>query len=108
MSDELSAEVLDRGADVLITLTGELDFGTSAAFLETAQPFAEAGRTVVLDLDHLTFCDSSGLGTLVRLHQAGEAAGGSLVLARPRPQLESTIKVTMLHRLLTLVSEVPG
>jgi anti-sigma B factor antagonist len=66
--DLLSLEVLDRGPDVVISISGELDFGTTARFLETAQPFAEAGRSLVLDLADLMFCDSSGLGALVRLH----------------------------------------
>jgi anti-sigma B factor antagonist len=108
VSDELAADILDRGPDVVISLTGELDFGTSTAFLATAQPYAEAGRALVLDLDQLTFCDSSGLGALVRLHQLTAAAGGSLVLARLRPHLQSTIKMTMLHKLLTIETEVPG
>jgi anti-sigma B factor antagonist len=107
VSDELTADILDRGPDVVISLSGELDFGTNTAFLETTQPYAEAGRALVLDLDQLAFCDSSGLGALVRLHQLTQAAGGSLVLARLRPHLQATIKMTMLHKLLTIESEVP-
>ncbi|WP_405059483.1 STAS domain-containing protein [Kribbella sp. NBC_01505] len=107
MSDELAVEILDRGPDVVIALTGELDFGTNAAFLDQVQPFADAGRALILDLDQVTFCDSSGLGALVRLHQLSQAAGGGLVLARLQPQLESTIKLTMLHRLLSIQTEVP-
>jgi anti-sigma B factor antagonist len=105
--DLLSLEVLDRGPDVVITVSGELDFGTAARFLEVAQPLAEAGRLVILDLADLMFCDSSGLGALVRLHKLAEDAGGNLSLARLRPQLESTIQVTMLHRLLVIRADVP-
>jgi anti-sigma B factor antagonist len=105
--DLLSMEVLDRGPDVVITVSGELDFGTTARFLEVAQPLAAAGRSVILDLADLMFCDSSGLGALVRLHKLTAEAGGSLCLARLRPQLESTIQVTMLHRLLVIRADVP-
>jgi anti-sigma B factor antagonist len=105
--DLLSIEVLDRGPDVVISISGELDFGTTARFLAVAQPLAEAGRSLVLDLADLMFCDSSGLGALVRLHKLADDAGGNLTLARPRPQLESTIKVTMLHRLLVIRADVP-
>lgn len=109
MGDELlSVELLDRGPDVVVSVSGELDFGTTAGFLEVVQPPAEAGRSLVLDLADLAFCDSSGLGALVRLHKLTQDAGGSLILARPRPQLESTIKVTMLHRLFLVRDEVPG
>jgi anti-sigma B factor antagonist len=105
--DLLSVEVLDRGPDVVISVSGELDFGTTTGFLAVVQPLTEAGRVVVLDLAELEFCDSSGLGALVRLHKLAEDAGGTLDLARPRPQLESTIRLTMLHRLLHLRDDVP-
>ncbi len=109
MSDDLlSVDVLDRGSDSVISVSGELDFGTTAGFLEVVQPLAEAGRPLILDLAKLEFCDSSGLGALVRLHKLAEDAGGRLELARPRPQLESTIRLTMLHRLLHLRDDVPA
>ncbi|MEV8376090.1 STAS domain-containing protein [Kribbella sp. NPDC056861] len=109
MSDELlSVGVLDRGADVVITVAGELDFGTTAAFQQAVAPPAEAGRTLILDLAELVFCDSSGLGALVRLHKLTEKAGGRLSLARLRPQIETSIKLTMLHRLLHIVPDVPA
>jgi anti-sigma B factor antagonist len=109
VSDELlSVEVLDRGADVVVSVSGELDFGTIAGFLDVIQPLAGAGRPVVLDLADLAFCDSSGLGAFVRLHKLSQDAGGALYLARLRPQLESTITVTMLHRLLLIRDDVPA
>ena len=46
MSDaHLSVDVLDRGADVVVRVSGELDFGTTAGFLKVVQPLAEAGRS---------------------------------------------------------------
>ena len=95
MSDEqLSVTVVDRGSDTLISVSGELDFGTTAGFLEVTQPLVEAGQ--------------SGLGALVRLHKLADGAGGSLCLARLRPQLESTIRLTMLHRLFRIRDDVPA
>lgn len=108
MSDELlSVEVLDRGPDLVVSVSGELDFGTTGGFLEVVQPLAATGHSLILDLVDLAFCDSSGLGAFVRLHKLAEDAGGRLCLARPRPQLESTIKLTMLHRLLDIRDDVP-
>jgi anti-sigma B factor antagonist len=106
--DQLSVTVLERGSDTLINVSGELDFGTTAGFLEVTQPLVEAGKPVVLDLAELAFCDSSGLGALVRLHKLADGAGGSLCLARLRPQLESTIRLTMLHRLFRIRDDVPA
>ena len=46
----------------------------------TAGELVDGGGEVVLDLCELTFCDSTGLAVLVRLHKRAEAAGGTLVL----------------------------
>ncbi|ADB34394.1 anti-sigma-factor antagonist [Kribbella flavida DSM 17836] len=110
MSDELllTIDVDDRGADVVAKVTGELDFGTTPELLEVVEPLAASGRSLVLDLVDLTFCDSSALSALVRLHKTAAAAGGALSLARLRPQVEAAITVTMLHRLLEIHAEVPS
>jgi anti-sigma B factor antagonist len=103
----LAVEVVDRGSDVVIRLSGELDFGTTAGFLQVAQPLAEAGLPVILDLAELAFCDSSGLGAFVRLHKLAQDAGNTLCLARPQPQISSTFTVTMLHRLFQIRDDLP-
>ncbi|MEU4286789.1 STAS domain-containing protein [Kribbella sp. NPDC026596] len=105
--DQLTVEVVDRGPDILISVSGEMDFGTNADFLRVVQPLAESGRPLVVDLADLAFCDSSGLGALVRVHNMTEAAGGTLYLAHLRPQLKSTITLTMLHRLFHIQDDLP-
>lgn len=104
----LAIAVRDRGADVVIAVSGEIDFATTPELLAVAEPLAAAGRTLLLDLDEVPFCDSSGLSALVRLHKKClDAGGGALRLARLRPQVEATITVTMLHRMLEISAEVP-
>lgn len=108
MNEELlTVRVEDSGADVVVKLTGELDFGTTASFLDTTQPLVAPGRTLVLDLADLGFCDSSGLGALVRLHKAAGQAGGELCLSLVPPQLMATMRLTKLHRLFTIRDEPP-
>jgi anti-sigma B factor antagonist len=103
VSDQLlTTSVENQGDDVVVTVTGELDFGTAPGFLDTTQPLLAAGRTVTLDLTDLTFCDSSGLGALVRLHKRAAESGGEVVLSHVRDQILSTIQLTMLHRVLTV------
>jgi anti-anti-sigma factor len=59
-------------------------------------------RTIVLDLSELTFCDSTGLAGLVRLHKRARAAGGSLVLRAPVQRLRKLLTVTGLVRLFVV------
>ncbi|MEU7482025.1 STAS domain-containing protein [Lentzea sp. NPDC042327] len=109
MSQALPLEigVHDRGADTVAAVVGELDFGTTPRMLEVVEPLAAQGGTLVLDLSGLDFCDSSALSALVRLHKVALAAGGALHLAALRPQVESAIRLTSLHQLLTIHAHVP-
>src|SRR5277367_2360531 len=51
---------------------------------------------VVLQLDQVEFVDSSGLGALVRLMQAGRAKGGDLKLCGVPPKVRKTLEMTSL------------
>jgi anti-sigma B factor antagonist len=49
---------------------------------------------VVLQLDHVEFIDSSGLGALVRLIQAARAKGGDVKLSGLPPKIRKTMEMT--------------
>jgi anti-sigma B factor antagonist len=51
---------------------------------------------VVLQLDHVEFIDSSGLGALVRLIQAARAKGGDVKLSGVPPNIRKTLEMTRL------------
>ncbi|SEQ97107.1 anti-anti-sigma factor [Actinokineospora terrae] len=104
----LAITVDERAAAVVVSVVGQLDFGTTPELLRVAAPVVDSGRAVVLDLGRLSFCDSSGLSALVRLHKAAVAAEGTLTLAALRPQVGATITATALDRLFSIVDEVPG
>jgi anti-sigma B factor antagonist len=46
---------------VVLVLSGELDFGTAGAVQQRLAELRELQRAVVLDLDRLTFMDSTGI-----------------------------------------------
>jgi anti-sigma B factor antagonist len=51
---------------------------------------------VVLQLDHVEFIDSSGLGALVRLMQAARSKGGDVKLSGVPPKIRKTLEMTNL------------
>ena len=51
---------------------------------------------VVLQLDHVEFVDSSGLGALVRLMQAARSKGGDLKLTGLPPNVRKMLQLTSL------------
>jgi anti-sigma B factor antagonist len=51
---------------------------------------------VVLQLEHVPFVDSSGIGALVRLVSSARAKGGDIKLCGVQPQLRKTLEMTNL------------
>ena len=96
---QLRVEV-DRDAPVRVI--GELDIRTCDELERGVGGEVDSGRRVVLDLSRLTFCDSTGLAGLVRLHKRAGAAGGDLVLRSPQPRVRNLLTLTGLNRLFTI------
>ncbi|GAA4424863.1 hypothetical protein GCM10023148_27390 [Actinokineospora soli] len=104
-----TAEVRDaQDGYALVVLSGELDYNTTTTLLDVVQPQAASGRAVVLDMHAVTFCDSGGLNSLVKLHKAARAAGGSLRLARVSDTVRRVVTIVALDRILEIVDEVPS
>lgn len=85
--------------DDVVRVSGELDIRTCERLERLAGELVDNGHRVVLDLSELTFCDSTGLAVLVRLHKRAEAAGGTLVLRSPVPRVHNLLTLTGLTRL---------
>lgn len=78
----------EREDVTVVTLAGQLDFGTVDALdrLLTDLREAEVNR-VVVDLSALTFCDSMGLSSVVQTARYCKGTGGFLRLAGVPPFL---------------------
>lgn len=72
----------DAGADYILHVSGQLDMGSRAVIVRAC---ADGGRrTLLIDLDELTFMDCAGYGALVAAQGAADARGGSLVIVNAR------------------------
>lgn len=76
----------------VLTLVGELDASTLPTL--AAQWLGEPGSLVVLDLQQLTFIDSSGLGAIHAARQHVTNDGGMLVVSRPNPTVHRVLEIT--------------
>jgi len=93
--------VQPAGDDVVL-VKGELDIRTCDRLEQAAGELVDRGGRVVFDLSELTFCDSTGLAGLVRLHKRAVAAGGSLVLRSPVSRVRHLLTLTGLTRLFPI------
>ncbi|MFF3001039.1 STAS domain-containing protein [Streptomyces sp. NPDC057950] len=82
-----------RGRPSALKVTGDMGLAT-ASVLEHAVNEVLTDRTVILDLTDVTFCDSSGLNTLLRLRRRAQDVGGRLILAAPPRQMMRLLTIT--------------
>ena len=77
---DLSVSSTEQGAVTVVHVAGEIDVYTAPLLREVLDKQVAAGRTeLVVDLEKVTFMDSTGLGVLVgrlrRAHGAGAIVG---------------------------------
>jgi anti-sigma B factor antagonist len=89
----------DDGAAV-VTVGGELEFGTAASLRHTLLDLAQQGcDPVVIDLGGLGFIDSSGLSLLVQAKQRVESQGHRFVLRNPSDRVQRVFEISGLNDL---------
>ncbi|MFI2780643.1 STAS domain-containing protein [Streptomyces sp. ALB3] len=100
-----SVQVRPVTGAVVLQLRGELDFESVVQLYEageTALATRPVPRLVVVDCVSMTFCDSSGIGGLVRLYQRLSAQGGQLRLAAPPAPVAKVLSLTGLDAVIAV------
>ncbi|GLW66742.1 hypothetical protein Arub01_49860 [Actinomadura rubrobrunea] len=92
-----------------VQVGGELDLATVPELFERISELIASRPEpfIALDMSGVTFCDSSGINTLIRLWKHAKAAGGDLVLMRPDPRVARLLKITAVDRHLRICDDVP-
>lgn len=87
-----------EGAAV-VRLLGEVDLAMVTTLRSTLHELVVDGHVaLVVELDGVTFMDSSGLGVLVSAQREVRVFRGSLVLAQPSPPVQRLLALTSLDR----------
>jgi anti-sigma B factor antagonist len=94
------------GQACTIRLTGELDAAVVER-LKQALSEVEQRRSekVVIDVGELVFIDSTGIQTLVGAAQATDDAGRSMVVSRPKGDVERIFELVALDKLVKIVHD---
>ena len=102
-SATIAVEVQHDAGAALVTIGGELEFGTAASLRTTLSDLAREGcDPVVVDLAALRFIDSTGLSLLVQAKQRFEAQGRRFELRRPTHRVIRVIETSGLAELFAL------
>jgi len=63
-------------------------------------------KNIVLDLSNCTYCDSSGLRSVLVANRLCEDAIGTFILCGLQPDVENLVKISMLHTVLLITENV--
>ncbi|WP_406005022.1 STAS domain-containing protein [Streptomyces sp. NBC_00637] len=103
MNSALRVDVTDtRGQTTALAVAGELDLNTADVLYDAVAEVLGGHRAAILDLSGVTFCDSSGLNTLLRLRRRTQETGGRLVLAAPPAQMLRLLTITGARTIFTI------
>ena len=88
-----------------ISWSGRVDAHAVASGVISLPILDSAKAGVLLDLSAVTFLDSTGLGSIIKLYKASEASGGRLVIFRPSPGVLQVLQVLKIDRLIPLAKD---
>jgi anti-sigma B factor antagonist len=92
-----------------LTLTGEVDLAVAPDLVElgTVSIGEPTTRTLFIDLEAVTFIDSTGIGALVQLHNVAEAADKRLTLSHVPARVRQVLTISGLGDFFLIEDERP-
>lgn len=103
----MQASSLMQGATAVLTLSGPIEFAsrtTLRAMIDDG--LAKGQQDFILDLQGVTFIDSSGLGALVACFSTVRKQGGSMKLVRVPQQVYSLMELTKLTHFFDILDSL--
>ena len=104
----MSLEITQRETKgiYVLALKGRLVLGDESNGLRTMvdKILASGATRIVVNLEHVDYVDSAGLGALIEAHRKTKEKGGRLLLCHMRPKLKRALE---LSRLLPIFETSP-
>lgn len=99
----LSVRVTDTRANAAaVAVTGALDLGTGEVLLTKLSDLVDRGYVhLTVDAAAVTFCDSAGLGALLRARSRAMGLAGGLTVVEASPQLRRALRIAGLERMFS-------
>jgi anti-sigma B factor antagonist len=98
---QLTTEILSARV-----LESRMDANVSAGFRQSFEEYLAKGtETVVIEMEGVSFIDSTGMGALISLRKA-LPAGGELVISGANETVTNLLRLTRLNKVFMIVDDV--
>jgi len=102
MGLDLKVEEQSKGV-ALLSVQGEVDLNSSPELRAAMSPhLKKKKKALVVDLQNVSYMDSSGIATLVEAMKVGQKCGVKFRLAAPSPAVMEVFKMAHLDRIFDL------
>ncbi|MFY7961238.1 MAG: STAS domain-containing protein [Elsteraceae bacterium] len=96
-------KTVTNGSAFEIHIRGRFTFADYPVFRELLKTVElDAGKSLVFDMNDVTFVDSSALGMLLIAHEEAKKTGGLIVLRKPQGQVRRTLEVASMDSLFKI------
>ncbi len=96
----MEVRAFEKESVTVFLVSGEINISTSPELKKQFEK--QSSKTVVVDLEKVTYIDSSGLATLVEVLKKTKTQGGSLGLAGMSDKVKSLFEITKLDKLFQI------
>jgi anti-sigma B factor antagonist len=104
---DLSVSSTEQGSVTIVHVAGEIDVYTAPLLREVLDKQVAAGRiALVVDLEKVTFMDSTGLGVLVGRLKLVRGQNGSLRIVSNQDRILKVFKITGLDKVFHIYPTV--
>lgn len=104
----LTLDVERTDGAIIVRCHGKLMSGVTGILHARVSQLIPGAKRIVLDLGDVTYMDSMGLGTLVRLYVSAKGAGCELQLMHLGKRVRELLSVTNLLSVFTIIGEHGG
>ena len=103
----MQLDVLDQGeVKVVRVQESRLTYPVLSSFFARVRQLVEEGaRSLVIDLQPVSYIDSASIGCLMDVHRLLQDKGGVLRLSGLQPRVETMISMTGVHKIIDLFKD---
>lgn len=95
----------EKGFSVL-QVSGEIDVFSAPDFKASVEKALKQGQTIAIDLQNVTYMDSTGLSVLIFALKRTKSKEGECYLVSPHPNIRKLLKITGLEKAFCIKENV--
>ncbi|NLC76596.1 MAG: anti-sigma F factor antagonist [Clostridia bacterium] len=101
----LNTQMVDQS--LVVKIKGELDLLTAETFRNLVERDLKRGKAqnLILDMEHVSFIDSSGLGVILGRYRRVREQGGTMALVGVKPHVKRILELAGIMGIMKVYQE---